>query len=308
MERSPVWHAPQVLWARQSASVRGIVFMCLSTLFATMMHGLVRVVGQDLPAFEVAFFRNLFGLLILSPLLWQSRFRVLRTERVGLHALRGLANVLAMFLFFSSLTMIPLARVSALNFTAPIFMALMSIVFLGERFRFYRWAAIFAGFAGVLIILRPGFDVIDAGSLLVVASAAFWAVAMVFIKMLSRTESSLTIVAWMGITMCLFSFGPALWVWQTPTLEQLLLLMLVGFCGTVAQMAISQSLKVADPTAVLPFDFLKLIWATLIGVLFFAEVPDAFTWIGAAVIFSSGLAIAFREKRLSKPSMPPPRF
>lgn len=287
-------------WAQLPAAMRGIVFMCASTVAFALMHALVRYVTQDLPPVQVAFFRNLFGLIVLFPVLLRSRFQALRTTRIGLHALRGIVNLIAMFMFFTALSMTPLAKVTALSFTAPIFMAVMSVVFLGEVFRLYRWLAIFAGFAGALIILRPGLVELETGPLLVIGAAALWAVAMILIKIMSRTDSSVTIVAYMGIFLCVFSFGPALWVWQPVTAIDLFWMALIGVCGSAAQVTLSQALKETDPTAVMPFDFLKLVWATMIGVWVFAEIPDLFTWIGAAVVFSSGLFIAYRERRAAK--------
>jgi hypothetical protein len=169
-------------WKRQTPVMRGIVLMCLSTVAFSIMHGLVRFVAEVLPPFQIAFFRNIFGLAFLFPLLMHARFAILRTKRIGLHALRGVINM-----------------------------------------------------------------------------AAIWAVAMIIIKILSRTESSLTIVAYMGIFLGGFSIAPALWVWQPFGLQTLGWMVLIGFFGSIAQMAISQSLKETDPTAVMPFDFLKLI-------------------------------------------------
>jgi len=283
-------------WNRQTPVMRGIVLMCLSTVAFSIMHGLVRFVSEVLPPFQIAFFRNIFGLAFLLPLLMRSRFAVLRTKQIGLHALRGVINMAAMLMFFTALSISPIAKVTALGFTAPIFMAILAVIVLGERFRIYRWSAIFLGFVGMLIILRPGLVVIDTGALLVIGSAVLWAVAMLIIKIQSRTESSLTIVAYMGIFLGVFSIAPALWVWQPFELQTLGLMVLIGLFGSIAQMAISESLKETDPTALMPFDFLKLIWTAIIGAWFFAEIPDIFTWIGATVIFSSGLFIAFRER------------
>ena len=283
-------------WNRQTPVMRGIVLMCLSTVAFSIMHGLVRFVSEVLPPFQIAFFRNFFGLAFLLPLLMRSRFAVLRTKQIGLHALRGVINMAAMLMFFTALSISPIAKVTALGFTAPIFMAILAVIVLGERFRIYRWSAIFLGFVGMLIILRPGLVVIDTGALLVIGSAVLWAVAMLIIKIQSRTESSLTIVAYMGIFLGVFSIAPALWVWQPFELQTLGLMVLIGLFGSIAQMAISESLKETDPTALMPFDFLKLIWTAMIGAWFFAEIPDMFTWIGATVIFSSGLFIAFRER------------
>ena len=287
-------------WGLQTPALRGILLMCMSTVAFSVMHGLVRFVSEVLPPFQIAFFRNVFGLAFLLPLLMRSRFAILRTQRIGLHALRGIINIVAMLMFFTALSISPLAKVTALSFTAPIFMAILAVLVLGERFRAYRWLAILFGFLGMLIILRPGLVAIDTGALLVTGSAALWAVAMVLIKILSRTDSSLTIVAYMGIFLGIFSIFPALWVWQPFGLETLGWMVLIGLFGSIAQMALSQSLKETDPTALMPFDFLKLIWTALIGAWFFGEVPDIYTWIGAAVIFSSGLFIALRERQVKQ--------
>jgi drug/metabolite transporter (DMT)-like permease len=221
----------------------------------------------------------------------------MRTKRLGLHALRGLVNIGAMLMFFTAVATTPLAKVTALSFTAPIFAAALSVLVLGETFRMHRWAAILFGFLGMLIILRPGLAIIEPGAFLVLGSAALWAVAMIIIKILSRTESSVAIVAWMGVFLCLFSFGPALMVWQTPSATAWLWLAFIGFTGSIAQVSLSQALKETDPTAVLPFDFLKLIWTALLAAWLFGEIPDIYTWIGAGVIFGSGLYIARRERR-----------
>ena len=292
-------HTAIEFWKNQTPVMRGIVLMCLSTISFSIMHGLVRFVSEVLPPFQIAFFRNIFGLAFLLPILIRSRFSILRTKKIGLHILRGIINLAVMLMFFTALSITPLAKVTALSFTAPIFMAVLAVLVLGERFRIYRWAAIFSGFIGMLIILRPGLIAVDIGALLVTAGAALWAVAMIIIKIQSRTESSVTIVAYMGIFLGIFSIIPAYFVWQPFGLQTLGLMVLIGLSGTVAQMAISQSLKETDPTATMPFDFLKIIWTTIIGVWFFAEVPDIFTWVGAIVIFSSGLFIAVRERSKS---------
>ncbi len=287
-------------WKSQTPVMRGIVLMCLSTIAFSIMHGLVRFVSEVLPPFQIAFFRNIFGLAFLLPLLMRSRFAILRTKQIGLHALRGVINMAAMLMFFTALAISPIAKVTALGFTAPIFMAILAVLVLGERFRIYRWSAIFLGFMGMLIILRPGLVAIDTGALLVIGSAALWAVAMIIIKIQSRTESSLTIVAYMGIFLGVFSIGPAVWVWQPFGLQTLGFMVLIGLFGSIAQMAISESLKETDSTALMPFDFLKLIWTAMIGVWFFSEIPDIYTWIGATVIFLSGLFIAIRERSIQR--------
>ena len=128
------------IWKCQTPVMRGILLMCLSTVAFSIMHGLVRFVSEVLPPFQIAFFRNIFGLAFLLPLLMRSRFAVLRTKQIGLHALRGVINMAAMLMFFTALSISPLAKVTALGFTAPIFMAILAVTILGERFRIYRWS------------------------------------------------------------------------------------------------------------------------------------------------------------------------
>lgn len=283
------------LWQAAPPVIRGIVMMCASTVLFSVMHVLVRYAATEVPPFQIAFLRNAFGIIVFLPLLVRGGLGFLRTRELGMHALRGVLNVTAMLMFFTSLSLTPIARVTALAFTAPLFTALLSVVFLGERFRARRWTALVLGFAGMLIILRPGMIPADPGALLAVGSASLWAVTMIVIKLLSRTESSFAITAYMNLFLALFSLGPALWVWVAPPPEMWFWLVAIGVIGTVAQLALSQALKETEPTAVLPFDFLKLVWAAMLGFWAFGEVPDVWTWVGAAVVFGSGFYIAWRE-------------
>lgn len=284
------------MWLAKDASFRGAVLMVASTLGFVIMHSSVRHVSQELPTMQVVFFRNLFGLLAISPLLIRSGFDFVHTSKLKLHALRSLMNLGAMSLFFGAVAVTPLATVTALSFTAPVFAAVMAVFFLGERFRLHRWTAIGLGFLGTMVILRPGINGIDTGMWMVLGSAVIWAGTMILIKLLSRTESSVAIVAWMNIFLCVFSLGPAIWVWQWPTAEAWGFLLFIGLLGSLAQLALSQAFKEADPTAILPFDFFKLVWASLLGMWLFAEFPDKFTLLGGAVIFASGVYVARREK------------
>jgi drug/metabolite transporter (DMT)-like permease len=200
-----------------------------------------------------------------------------------------------MWMFFYALSIAELAHVTALGFSAPIFAGILSVIFLGERFRLRRWMAIAAGFVGVIVILRPGMIPIELGSVLVISSAFFWAIVMIIIKVMSRTESSLVIVAYMNIFLAIYSLGPALWFWRWPSMEGWLLMAAIGVFGTLAQMALSQSLKETEPTVVLPFEFLRLIWVAILGAWIFGEVPDRFVWLGGLIVFASSFYLAYRE-------------
>jgi drug/metabolite transporter (DMT)-like permease len=282
------------------APLRGVFFMLVSTILFTGMQVTVRHVSEELHPFEIAFFRNLFGLLVVSPLLFRFGFGVLQTPKLKLHALRGALQTAGMMLFFTALTLAPLAQTVALSFTAPLFTTILAIVILRERAGWRRWAALIAGFVGAWIVIRPGIAVVNTGALLVILSSCVWAGSMIIIKILSRTESSLTITLYMGLFMAPLSLIPALFVWQWPGGQALMFLVLVGAFGGLGHLALAQAFKESDATAVLPYDFTRLIWASALGFLVFSEVPDLWTWIGGFVIFSSTVYIAFRETRLKK--------
>ncbi|MFQ5937466.1 MAG: DMT family transporter [Acidiferrobacterales bacterium] len=273
--------------------------MVASTIAFAGMHGGVRYLAleQELHPFEIAFFRNLFGLLALAPWFIRQGLAPLRTQRFGLHMSRALINVVAMLMFFMGLGLTPIAQVQALGFTAPLFASLLAIFFLGEKAYLWRWSALIVGFVGALIIIGPGVKVVDIGSLLVLGSAAIWSCAIIIIKTLSRTDSSVTITAYMVLLMSPLSLVPALFFWQWPTGEQLLWLAFVGVSGTLAQMSMTQAFRVADATAVLPLDFLKLVWGAMIGYAAFSELPDAGVWIGGVTVFVAATYIAYRESQ-----------
>jgi drug/metabolite transporter (DMT)-like permease len=283
-----------------SPTAKGCALMLIGTVMFAGMHAAIRHATQHLPPVEVAFFRNLFGLFVVAPLLVRYGAGLFRTSKLNLHVLRAVLNVVSMLMFFAGLSMTPLARATALSFTAPIFTALLSALFLGEIFRWRRWTAIFAGFFGALVILRPGLQVLDTGSMLVLFSSLLWSMALIDIKVLGRTESTMTITAYVTVLLIPMSFAPALIVWQTPGLDMWVWLVFIGIIGTLGQLVVTEAVKLADMTVLMPFDFLKLVWAAFLGIIFFTEVPDLFTWVGAAIVFGSSFYIAWREAKLRK--------
>jgi drug/metabolite transporter (DMT)-like permease len=292
---------PVMVWYRGiSPMARGCLLMVMGTLLFAAMHTAIRHATQHLSGVEVAFFRNLFGLFVIAPLLVRYGPALFHTQKFGLHFMRAVINAVSMVAFFVGLSMTPIARATALAFTAPLFTALFSALFLGEVFRWRRWTAILIGFLGALVILRPGLHAVDAGALLVLFSSLLWAVAMIDIKVLGRTESSRTIAAYVTVLLTPLTLVPALWFWQTPTADMWVWLIFIGVVGTIGQFVITESIKLADMTVLMPFDFLKLVWAAFLGMIFFAEVPDALTWIGAAIVFASSFYIVWREAKLRR--------
>jgi len=278
-------------------TLRAMAMMLLATVAFTAMHAMIRHTAQGLHPFEVAFFRNLFGLVFLAPILFRYGVAPLRTRKLKVHALRGILNLVSMLCFFYAVTIAPFADVTALTFTAPIFASALAILFLGERVGPVRWAAIVIGFLGAIVILRPGFGEIGLGPMLTIAAALLWALAMLVIKTLTRTESSLTITAYMMIVLAPMSFLAALPFWTWPEPQQYLELFVLAALGTCGHLCLNQALKEGDTSLVSPVDYIRLVWAALIGYLAFGEVPDAMTWIGGAMICGGAVFVAWHEGR-----------
>jgi len=277
-----------------------MMFMFIASVTGVFMHATVRYLSAELPPFELAFFRNFLALLILSIPLLRVGLKPFRTRHFRLHLLRGVLTTASMLSFFTALSISPLAQVTALSFTAPLFATILAIVFLGEVVRLRRWIAILTGFAGTLVILRPGVEAIDLGAGLTLFSAATWGAAIVVTRILGRSESSHSITLYMALIMTVLSFAPATTVWIWPEPNTYFWLFLMAAFGTVTQLSFTQSLREAETSVVLPVDFLKLIWAVLLGYLLFAELPDGATLFGGAMIFASAVYIAYRESRIKR--------
>ena len=285
---------------KEKTVLNGIGLMILATVLFSIMHASIKFISTSMHPFVIAFFRNLFGLLVIAPWFIKYGLKPLKTNRIKLHMARSFFNVIAMLSFFYSLSIAPLADVASLAFTAPLFASILAVIFLKEIVGFKRGIAIIFGFIGALIVIDPVYSSINNGHILVLLSASVWSVSLIIIKILGRTESSVTITSYMVIIMIPLSAIAAYFYWQLPTLKDLFFLMIIGVCGTGAQMLLAQALRQGDTSIIMPFDFLKLIWAVGIGYLFFFEVPSLNTWIGSIVIFLSTLYIAYRERVLSK--------
>lgn len=283
-----------------ASSFRGCLYMLASTVFFAVMHGCVRYISAEVHPFEIAFFRNLFGLLVLAPWFVVQGLEPLRTSRIGLHFARAGSNLIAMLMFFMALSLSPMVQVQSLAFTAPLFTTVLAAIILKETVRLRRWMAALVGFIGAMIIIRPGFQPVDSGALLTLGSAMVWAFSMIIIKQLSRTDSAITITAYMVVLMTPLSLAVAVFFWTWPTAVQLVWLAACGVTGTIAQLLMAQAFRVADTSVVLPLDFMKVIWGAIIAWIWFSETVDLWTWIGAIVIFCGATYIALRERALDK--------
>ena len=275
--------------------IRGVILMMTAAFAAVSMNVTIRQISDEIHVFEISFFRSVFSVLLFMPLLWSAGPSLLRTNRIGLLALRSVLHTAAMLSFVVGLTLVPLAQVTALTFTSPLFATLLAVVFLREHMSIRRWAGLLVGLAGALVILRPGFVSVGTGPLLIILSSAIWGCTLICIKLLSRTESTVTIAVYAALLQVPMAFIAALFVWQWPTTEQLLFMALVGAFAAISQLCLAQAFRDADATLVLPADFSKLVWASIAGFLFFGEIPEIWSWVGAAIVFGAIIYMAYQE-------------
>ena len=277
-----------------------VLLALLATSMFAGMHALVRQVSGGLHPFEIAFFRSLFGLVAALPIVLRAGSMALRSTNPRLVMTRGIIGAVSLLTWFYGLSTVPLAEATAISFTSAIFGAIGAVLYLGEPMRLRRTTAAVIGFIGVLIILRPGAGVATTGALFVLLSAVLWGVNTVIVKSLARTDSSLSIVIWTSFTLTIVTFVPALLVWKTPDIEQLAWLALIGALGAIGSLAWTQALKLVEATLIIPVDFTRLVWASVLGYLLFAEVPDEWTWAGSVLIVGSTCYIGLREAKLAR--------
>lgn len=282
-------------------NLRGLLLMTFSVGFATGTHAVIRHLGTDLPPQEVVVIRHVFALAVLSPFILRAGLQeTFRTEHFRLHAVRGVIGGVNALAWYTGLTLVPFIVATSLSFLASLFVTVGAVLFLGERAGARRWTAVAIGFCGALIILRPGIEVISPGSLIILLSAVLSGASMLLMKQLTRTDSPLTIVAYMYLFRIGVAAVPAAWTWVWPSWESLAWFVLIGAVSSVTNIAQAQAFKDADATLLAPVRFTRLIWAALIGLVVFAEVPDIWTWTGGMVIAGSISYIAFREAQLKR--------
>lgn len=273
----------------------GIWWMLVTGLFFVGVTGVVRHLGTDMNPIQAAFIRYAFGVLLIAPLLLRMYAAGVRPSRLGMHSLRGIAHGTAVMLWFFAMARIPIAQVTAIGFTTPIFTTIGAALYLSEHLHARRIAAVLLSFVGTLIILRPGAVSIELGALAQLAAAPLFAVSFLIAKKLTDTESSTSIVAYMAVFVTLALLPPALLVWRTPTLTELGWLFVTAILATAGHYTFTRAMQAVELTVLQPFSFLQLVWATLLGYYAFAEVPDVWTLAGGAIIIASVTYIAHRE-------------
>jgi drug/metabolite transporter (DMT)-like permease len=292
--------APAALAKRRARAIAAIIAASAAFALAAM---LAKLVAPAIPTAQIVLFRCVVALAALSPLIMRAGgIRTLRTRQPFWHALRTLAGFGGMMTAFYGFATLPLAEVTALGFTMPLFLTILSVPLLGEKVGIRRGGAVVVGFLGVLLILRPGASAVPLiPALIVVSGAVCWAVAMIAIRRMGEVgESNVTIVAWFSIGGTVLAGLLAIPVWVTPTWWELLMLVGVGLTSAVAQLMMTDAYRRGEPTIVAPFEYSGILWTSLIGLMVFGEEPSPTMFAGVAVLVACGLYILHREVKLGK--------
>lgn len=280
--------------------VQAALLMLTSTVLFALMVLTIRLASEQLHAFEVAFFRSFFGMLAALPLLRLHGIGLLRTTQLPRYVFRCVLGTLAMLCGFWAIANLPLAHAVSLSYSSPLFVTIAAAFWLGEQVRARRWSAVVAGFIGVLVIVRPGGNEFSWGSMVAVAGAVISAAVAIQIKQLTRSEPADRVVLWTTILWVPMSLLPALAVWQGPQGITWLWVIAAGVLGTAGHMFWTRALNIGDVSALSPISFLQLPIVALLGWLLFAEVLDAWTIAGAAIILGANGYIAHREAVIAR--------
>lgn len=276
------------------------LLMLASTVLFALMAVAIRLASQSLHTFEVAFFRNFFGLVATLPLLYRHGPQLLRTQHLPRYLVRCLIGVIGMFCGFWAIGHLPLAQAVSLSYSSPIFVVVAAALFLGERVHARRWTAVAVGFVGVLVITRPGSADFSPGMLVAVFSALMTGLVSIQIKQLSALEPADRIVFYTTLIWVPMSLLPALWVWRWPEGITWLWVVAAGLLGTGGHMLWTRALKLGDVSALTPISFMQLPVVATAGWLLFGEHVDRYTVLGTLVILASSAYIAHREALLAK--------
>ncbi len=285
---------------------RAMLLMLASTVMFGSMAVTIRLASSQLHPFEIAFFRNLFGLVFALPLLLRHGPGLLRTNHLSMYFARCLIGIGSMLCGFWAIVHLPLAEAVSISYATPLFVTIGAVLVLGEVVRIRRWTAVLVGFVGVLLIVRPGAATFSVHTLAALAAAALSGCVAISIKFLSRTEKADAIVLYTTLLWVPMSLLPAMFVWVWPQGLTWLWIVLAGFFGTAGHMLWTRALKLGDASLLTPITFVQVLVVGLYGWLLFDETIDRYTALGAAIILGSNYYIALREARLARQTVTDP--
>lgn len=271
-----------------NAKAAGWMAGWLAAMLILMVAG--REITRELHVFQLMEMRSVIGLFMLYPMIHAyGGLTAMRTSRPLAHIGRNIVHYAAQFGWFLALTLIPLAQVVAIEFTMPIWTALLAVLFLNERLNAWKILAIVLGLIGVIIIVHPGSAQVSSGQLLMVGVAIGFGASIVLVKSLTRTDSGVAIVFWMLVIQSVIGLLPAIYYWQTPSAHLWPWIIMIAFCGTYSHYCMAQAMRYADATVVVPMDFLRVPLSATVGWLLYSEQLDAATIAGAALILTGNL-------------------
>jgi drug/metabolite transporter (DMT)-like permease len=284
------------------AVLRGIVCVLAATACFAVMDSLVKWVAPRVPVMQIVFFRSIFAFVPITLLvLRDGGLASLRTRRLGGHAKRSLCGVVSLAGFIYAFGHMPLADAVGIGFSAPLFITALSVPLLGERVGIRRWSAVLVGFVGVLVMVRPGSGVFDPAAAVALGATMLYALAMIFIRSLGRSESTGAIAFY--YTLVCIAIGAAFlpFQWVTPQPADAALLVAIGLIGGCGQLLITSSYRNAPAAVIAPFDYVSMLYVSVIGYVVWGDVPDGPLLIGAVIVVASGLYILRRETRRAAP-------
>jgi drug/metabolite transporter (DMT)-like permease len=282
-------------WRRLPDNARAALWITVGTVFFASNDAAVKFVGADIHPVQMALFRYGLAMILLAPLFARLGWSGLRTKRLGLHFVRALIAGVGQAGVFYAVVHLPLADATAISFSRPLFVTVLAVVILGEIVGWRRWAATLVGFGGVLVMMRPGHMGIDPASIVAVVSALLFGLGLVLIRLLAATDPPPRILFYYHLFGVLMFAAPAAWLWTPPTGLQWILLVLIGVLTTAAMVCFVRGFATGESSVVGPMEYTRLVYAALLGFFVFSEVPDLWTWTGAAIIVASTVYVARRE-------------
>ncbi len=283
-------------WNSLPANSRGAVLVISGSLVLVCMITLVKYLAQSLPVFQILFIRCLFGLLALTPLFLSRGLTLVRTKRPFMHLTRGAIGTVGNFCMYFAVANMVLADAITIQFSRPLFMLFVAYFMFGEAVGWRQSGAALIGFTGILLIARPFGTGFEPVALVAVAGALAGTGVVTSVKILSRTEPTMVIMFYFAVWTSVMTFIPAMFVWQTPGWTELALLALTGVLGIIGQGMFTHGIGLGDTSFVMPFDYLRIVYSAIIGIVLFAEIPTLWSIAGAALIIGSGLYLLLTEK------------
>jgi drug/metabolite transporter (DMT)-like permease len=282
-----------------SSTNRGIMWMIVSSIAFSSMWVMIRHASADLHAFVIVFFRNAIGTLVLVPMMLANP-GLMRISRMRANSRRAISGFIATTGTFYAVSHAPMATALSINYTAPLFATVGAVLFLGEKIHARRVAALIVGFAGMLIVVRPGALPITPGVAAAMISAVSTAFSIIAIRQLVASDDSRSVAAWTFILMTPPSLVMAAFVWSWPSASVWPLLIGIGCAAAVGQLSMNRAFALAETSAVLPYDFVRFALVTVAGIVFFQERLDALTLVGGVVIFAATVYLAVRERQVAR--------